>query len=112
MDVDQCQDAAVVRQALPQFIAEFVSGDTSVGVWILGGNFVHQLARSRFGKKSPRAIPGATMRQPLTEEQEREVKQLAQAIAEAASQEFEQLARTLVRSGDVPFGQAEFRLPR
>ena len=43
------------------------------------------------------------MRQPLTEEQEREVKQLAQAIAEAASQEFEQLARTLVGSGDAQF---------
>jgi parvulin-like peptidyl-prolyl isomerase len=48
--------------------------------------------------------------QPLTEEQEREVKQLAQAIAEAASQEFEQLARTLVGSGDSPFGQAEFTI--
>lgn len=50
------------------------------------------------------------MRQPLTQEQEREVKQLAQAIAEAASQEFEQLARTLVGSGDSPFGQAEFTI--
>ena len=48
--------------------------------------------------------------QPLTEEQEREVKQLAQAIAEAASQEFEQLARTLVGSGDSPFGKAEFTI--
>ena len=60
--------------------------------------------------------------QPLTEGQEREVQQLAQAIAEAASQEFEQLAeaiaeaasqeflqlaRTLVGS-DSPFGQTEF----
>jgi hypothetical protein len=50
------------------------------------------------------------LRQPLTEDQEREVQQLAQAIAEAASQEFEQLARTLVGSGDAPFGQAEFTI--
>ena len=50
------------------------------------------------------------MSQPLTEEQEKEVKQLAQAIAEAASQEFEQLARTLLGSGDSPFGKAEFAI--
>ena len=50
------------------------------------------------------------MSQPLTEEQEREVKQLAQAIAEAASQEFEQLARTLLASGTSPFGDAEFTI--
>ena len=48
------------------------------------------------------------MSQPLTEEQEQEVKQLAQAIAAAASLEFEQLARTLVGSGPSPFGKAEF----
>src|SRR5689334_21128130 len=29
MDLDECQDASVVRQPRPQFIAEFVSGDTS-----------------------------------------------------------------------------------
>ena len=50
------------------------------------------------------------MSQPLTEEQEQEAKQLAQAIAEAASQEFEQLARTLVGSGPSPFGKAEFAI--
>ena len=50
------------------------------------------------------------MSQPLTEEQEQEAKQLAQAIAEAASQEFEQLARTLLGSGDSPFGKAEFAI--
>jgi hypothetical protein len=47
---------------------------------------------------------------PLTEEQEKEVQQLAQAIAEAASPEFEQLARTLVGSGQSPFGEAEFAI--
>jgi uncharacterized protein (DUF305 family) len=46
----------------------------------------------------------------LTQQQEQEVRQLAQAIAEAASQEFEQLARTLVGSGDAPFGQPEFAI--
>ena len=50
------------------------------------------------------------MSQPLTADQEQEVQQLAQAIAEAASQEFEQLARTLVGSGASPFGQAEFTI--
>ncbi len=48
------------------------------------------------------------MSQPLSPEQEQEIKQMAQAIAEAASQEFEQLARTLVASGSSPFGKAEF----
>jgi hypothetical protein len=47
------------------------------------------------------------MKKPLTEVQEAEVQQLAEAIAEAASTEFLQLARTLVGS-DSPFGQAEF----
>ena len=50
------------------------------------------------------------MSQPLTQEQEKEVQQLARAIAEAASQEFEQLARTLLGSGDSPFGKAEFAI--
>ena len=50
------------------------------------------------------------MSQPLTQEQEKEVQQLARAIAEAASQEFEQLARTLVGCGDAPFGQPEFAI--
>ena len=50
------------------------------------------------------------MSQPLTEEQEREVQQLARAFAEAASQEFEQLARTLVGSGRSPFGKTEFTI--
>ena len=50
------------------------------------------------------------MSQPLTQDQEREVKQLAQAIAEAASAEFEQLARTLLGSGDSPFGKPEFTI--
>ena len=50
------------------------------------------------------------MSQPLTDEQEREVQQLAQAIAQAASQEFEQLARALVGCGDSPFGQTEFTI--
>jgi hypothetical protein len=50
------------------------------------------------------------MSQPFTEDQEKEVKQLAQAIAAAASQEFEHLARTLVGSGASPFGQTEFTI--
>jgi hypothetical protein len=50
------------------------------------------------------------MNQPLTQDQEREVQQLARAIAEAASDEFEQLARTLLGSGDSPFGQPEFTI--
>jgi hypothetical protein len=50
------------------------------------------------------------MSQPLTQEQQQEVKQLAQAIAEAATEEFEQLTRTLVASGTSPFGQTEFTI--
>lgn len=50
------------------------------------------------------------MSQPLTEAQEQEVKQLAQAIAEAAAEEFQQLARTLVTGGSAPFGAAEFTI--
>jgi hypothetical protein len=40
--------------------------------------------------------------------QEAEVKELAEAMAQAASAELLQLARTLVASGDSPFGKAEF----
>jgi hypothetical protein len=46
----------------------------------------------------------------LTQEQEQEVHQLTQAIAEAASEEFEQLARTLVASGPSLFGNTEFAI--
>jgi hypothetical protein len=48
------------------------------------------------------------MQEALTAAQEAEVKELAQAIAEAASAEFLQLARTLVASGASPFGKTEF----
>jgi hypothetical protein len=47
------------------------------------------------------------MQKPLTEAQEAEAQELAQAIAQAASQELLQLARALVGSPS-PFGQAEF----
>jgi hypothetical protein len=40
--------------------------------------------------------------------QEAEVKELAEAMAQAASAEFLQLARTLVGSGASPFGKTEF----
>lgn len=50
------------------------------------------------------------MSQPLTQQQEQEVKDLARAVAEAAAQEFEQLARTLVASGSSPFGKTEFAI--
>jgi hypothetical protein len=48
------------------------------------------------------------MQEALSTAQEAEVKELAEAIAEAASAEFLQLARTLVGSGASPFGKAEF----
>jgi hypothetical protein len=80
-----------------------------VGVWKLGGIFVHKSDRSRFGEKSTRAIREVAMKKPLTEVQEAEAKQLAEAIAQAASEEFLQLARTLVGS-DSPFGQTEFTI--
>lgn len=48
------------------------------------------------------------MQEPLSAAQEAEVKELAEAIAQAASAEFVQLARTLVGSGGSPFGKAEF----
>jgi hypothetical protein len=49
------------------------------------------------------------MKKPLTEVQETEAKQLAEALREAASEEFLQLARTLVASAS-PFGATEFTL--
>ena len=48
------------------------------------------------------------MEKPLTEAQEADAQELAQAIAAAASQEFLQLARSLVAAGDCPFGKTEF----
>ena len=50
------------------------------------------------------------MQEALTAAQEAEVKELAEAIAQAASDEFLQLARALVRSGKSPFGQTEFTI--
>jgi len=50
------------------------------------------------------------MSQPLTPEQEQEVKELTQAFAEAAAEEFEQLARTFVANRRSPFGKAEFTI--
>jgi hypothetical protein len=47
------------------------------------------------------------VQKPLTEAQEAEAKELAEAIAPVASQEFLQPARALV-GGPSPFGQAEF----
>ena len=49
------------------------------------------------------------MKKPLTEVQEAEAQQLAEAFAEAAADEFLQLARTLVGS-PAPFGQTEFAI--
>jgi hypothetical protein len=49
------------------------------------------------------------MQKPLTEAQEVEAKELAEAIAEAASEEFLTMARTLVGSAS-PFGQTEFAI--
>jgi parvulin-like peptidyl-prolyl isomerase len=48
------------------------------------------------------------MQEALSAAQEAEVKELAQAMAQAASAEFLQLARTLVGSGASPFGKTEF----
>ena len=52
------------------------------------------------------------MKNPLTEAQEAEARQLAQAIAEAASDEFLQLARTLVAAdrSSALFGDTEFKI--
>ena len=48
------------------------------------------------------------MQEALSATQEAEVRELAEAIAEAASAEFLQLARALVGSGASPFGETEF----
>jgi parvulin-like peptidyl-prolyl isomerase len=49
------------------------------------------------------------MNTPLAEVQEEEVRQLADAMAEAAHEEFLKIARTLVGSAS-PFGQTEFTI--
>jgi hypothetical protein len=83
----------------------------SVRVWKPGGIFVHKSARSRFGKKSTRAIREAAMKKALTEAQEAEAKELAAAMAEAAAEEFLQVARTLVGSDNSSlFGDTEFKI--
>ena len=49
--------------------------------------------------------------QPLSEAQEQEVQQLAEAIAQAAREEFMQLARTLVATDRSSlFGDTEFKI--
>ena len=50
------------------------------------------------------------MEKALTQAQEAEAQELAQAIAQAASDEFLRLARTLVAAGDCPFGKTEFAI--
>lgn len=50
------------------------------------------------------------MQEALSATQEAEVKELAEAMMQAASAEFLQLARTLVGSGASPFGKAEFTI--
>jgi hypothetical protein len=51
------------------------------------------------------------MKQPLSETQEVEVRQLAEAIAQAAAEEFLQLARTLVATdASSLFGATEFKI--
>jgi hypothetical protein len=82
-----------------------------VGVSKLGGKFVHKSGRIRFGAKSTQASQGVAMKKPLTDVQEAEAQQLAEAIAEAASQEFLQLARTLVGTDQTSlFGNTEFAI--
>jgi hypothetical protein len=82
-----------------------------VGVWKLGGFFVHKSGRSRFGEKSTLAIRETAMKKALTEAQEAEAKELAAAIAEAASEEFLQMARTLVETDNSSlFGATEFKI--
>lgn len=80
----------------------------SVGVWKLGGIFVHKSEPKRFAEKSTSSIRETTMQEALNAIQENEAQQLAQAFAQAADDDFLQLARTLVASGSSPFGQTEF----
>src|SRR5262249_1055892 len=79
-------------------------GEARGGVSKPGGIFVHKSGKSRFGEKSTTRIRERAMQEALTAAQEAEVKELAEAIAQAASDEFLQLARALVRSGKSPFG--------
>jgi hypothetical protein len=81
-----------------------------VGVSKVGGIFVHKSGKTRLGEKSTTRIREKAMQEALTAAQEAEVKELAEAIAEAASDEFLQLARTLIRSGKSPFGKTEFAI--
>jgi len=79
-----------------------------VGVWKLGGFFVHKSESRRFDEKSTPSIRESAMQEALNATQENEAQQLAQAFAQAASDDFLQLARLLVASGQAPFGQTEF----
>jgi hypothetical protein len=82
-----------------------------VGVWQLGGNFVHQGAEERFAEKSPHRIRETTMKEALPAAQEALAQELAEAIAQAASDEFLQLARILVTADRSSlFGATEFTI--
>jgi hypothetical protein len=79
-----------------------------VGVWKLGGIFVHKSESRRFDEKSTPSLREFAMQEARNATQENEAQQLAQAFAQAASDDFLQLARLLVASGQNPFGQTEF----
>jgi len=79
-----------------------------VGVWKLGGIFVHKSEQRRFNEKSTPSIRESAMQEALNSAQEHEAQQLAQAFAQAAADDFLKLARLLVASGQHPFGQTEF----
>jgi hypothetical protein len=83
-------------------------GGGRVGVWKLGGIFVHKSKSVRFDEKSTLSIRESAMQEALNATQENEAQQLAQAFAQAAADDFLKVARLLVASGQNPFGQTEF----
>src|SRR5262249_11023822 len=82
-----------------------------VGVSQVGGKFVHKSLEGRFHEKSTSDIRDSAMKQALSDEQEAQARELAQAIAQGAADGLLEIAPALVAS-DPPslFGATEFRV--
>jgi hypothetical protein len=82
-----------------------------VGVWQLGGIFVHRRPEERLAETFTFRIGESTMKEALSADQEALAQELAQAIAQAATDEFLQIARTLVATDRSSlFGDTEFQI--
>jgi hypothetical protein len=82
-----------------------------VGVWKVGGKFVHRRAEERLAEKFTRRIRESTMKEALSAAQEALAQELAQTLAGSATEEFLHIARTLVATDSSSlFGATEFQI--